>query len=114
MIPATPIEKHRHVVVLVHSARRLGAQDGREALARKSGLDDLREGGKDRVGQLGHDQPDESGALAAQTTWPVIAEDVERREHSLPGQGSHARLVVEDPADGGLADLRVPGDVRQS
>ena len=73
------VEQHLHVVVLVHPARRLGAQHRRVAVPGQRGLDDLGERREDRVGQLGHDQPDQAGALAPQPARPVVAEHVQRR-----------------------------------
>ena len=56
--------------------------------------DDVGEGREDRVLQLGQDEPDEPGPLAAQLRRPLVAEHVERGEHRLagglrtPGRGS--------------------------
>ena len=60
------LEQQLDVVGLGDAARGLGAQHRREALLGERAADDLGEGREDRVLQLGQDQPDQPGALAAQ------------------------------------------------
>ena len=107
------VEQGLDVLVLGDAAGRLGAEHGREPPAGQHVLDDLRERRKDRVLQLGHDQPDQAGTAATQLARALVAEDVERGEDRLPGPVADARLVVEDPADGRLADASLRGDLGQ-
>ena len=93
--------------------RGLGAQDRRIAVPGQRGLNDLSERREDGVEQLGHDEADQSGALAPQPARTVVAEHVEGDEDGLAGGLGDARLAVEDAADGRLADLGMAGDVSQ-
>lgn len=98
------LEQQFHVVRLGDAAVGLGAQDGGEALLGERTADHVRERGKDRVLQLRQDEPDQARALAAQLGRPLVAQDVQGREHGLPGGLRDAGLVVEHPADRRLTD----------
>ena len=69
--------------------------------------------GKIGFSSSGHDQPDQPGAALAQPARPFVAEHVEGGQHRLPGTVADAGLVVEDPADGRLADAGLGRDLRQ-
>ncbi len=108
------LEEQVHVVGLGDAALGLRAQHGGESELGQRAADDLGERREDRVLQLGQDQADEPGALAAQLCGPLVAEDVERGEHRLPGGLRNPGLAVEHPADRGLADSDLPGHLSKS
>ncbi len=97
------LEQHPDVLGLGESTRRAGAQHGGEAALREAAADDLGKCGKDRVLQLGKDQPHEARAVTAQQRRPLVTEDVERRQDRVAGRRRHTRLAVQHPADGRLA-----------
>ena len=98
------LEQELDVVRLGDAAGRLRAQDRREPALGETDAHDLGDGREDRVLELGQDEADEPGALAAQLGRPLVAEDVERREHGLARGLGDPGLAVEDAADRRLAD----------
>ena len=99
--------------VLGGAARRLGAQHRRVAVPGQRLLDDLGERGEDGVGQLGDDQSDQTRRCGGAAAPDARSRAGPGRPAPCAGAGRHARLAVEHPADGRLADLRLRGDVRQ-
>ena len=107
------LEQHVHVVRLGDAGRGARAQHrGEAALGERVG-DHLGEGREDRVLQLGQHEPDEAGSLAAKLGRTLVAEHVEGGEDELLGRLRDAGLLVEDTADGRLADARVLRDLGQ-
>ena len=76
--------------------------------------DDLGEGREDRVLELGQDQADQAGAFAAELGRALVAEDVERGQDRLAGRLRDAGLLVEDAADGRLADPDLACDIGEA
>lgn len=108
------LEQEVHVVRFGDSALGLGAQHGGEPLLGEGAADDLGEGGEDRVLQFGQDEADEPGALAPQLGGPLVTEDVQGRQHGLPGGPRDPGLAVEHPAHRGLADPNLLGYLSKS
>ena len=79
-------EQELDVVGLGHATGGLRAQDRGEALLGERAADDLGEGREDRVLELGEDEADEAGALAAELGRALVAEDIERGQDRLPGR----------------------------
>ena len=77
-------------------------------------LDLLGEQRKDRVAQLGHDQPHETAGGLVHRLGPLIAQDVECREHLPTGRVRHVGLSIEHTGDGGGGDTCLVGDVGES
>ncbi len=107
------LEQKLHVVRLGHAAGRLRAQDGREAALGQPHAHHLGESGKDRVLELGQDEPDEAGSLAAELRRSLVAEDVECREDRLAGRFGHPGLAVEHAAHRRLADANLARNLGQ-
>ena len=98
------LQQELDVVGLGDAAGRLRAQHRRVAVLREPAADDLAERREDRVLQLGQEEADEAGALAAQLGRALVAEHVQRRQHGLAGGLGDPRLLVQHAADGRFAD----------
>ena len=77
-------------------------------------LDLLGEQRKDRVAQLGHDQPHETAGGLVHRLGPLVAQDVERSEYLPTGRVSHVGLSIEHTGDSRGGDARLVGDVSES
>ena len=105
------VEEQVDVGRLGESADGARAQHRREPVLGEGAADDVGERRKDRVLQLGEHEPDEPGALAAELGRPLVAEDVERRQHRLTRRLRHAGALVEHAADRRLAHVDVAGNL---
>jgi hypothetical protein len=108
------VQQHRHVLGLGQPAGGARTQHRRETELHQCAADDLRERREDRILQLGHHQPDQSGAHAAKLRGTLVAEYIQGGEHRLPGGVRDTALVVEHPADRRLAHADFSGHFGES
>ncbi|MPN41101.1 hypothetical protein SDC9_188642 [bioreactor metagenome] len=82
-------------LVLCGSAGGLCAEQGGVAVLREQELQSLREGGEDRVVQLGDDNADQARGLVSENGRTLVAEHVQGGQHRVADFLSHAGLAVE-------------------
>ena len=111
-MPATPRSTSSSVSSSsVEPPGSLGAEHRGVALPGQRLPDDLGEGREDRVVQLRGDQADQARAALPQPYRAARSRGRRARRARAGGCRGDARLAVEHPADGGLADPRLGGDV---